>query len=645
MRRDRTTSRRLTRTAAAAALGTLLPVIASAQQPSGPHTPVISPDAAPTRTQVKHLLIIIGENRSFDHLFATYQPPPGQTVRNLLSEGIILSNGAPGPNYKLAIQNTATQPDGDYHNSPPLAGPYPTLPPPFTDGAPPSQSETRPPFTTIAIAQARDHGLDPADLGILISGATGLPKGVIDTRVTNVGKLPPGPFQLTNASRLTYDDYAGSPVHRFYQMWQQTDCSTARATQENPSGCRNDLFPWVEATVSAGSNGKPPPGPITNETTKEGAIAMGFYNVRIGDEPYFNALAREYTLADNYHQPFMGGTGANSIMVGAADAYWFSDGHGHPAIPPTRQIENPNPQPGTVNYYTQDGYSGGSYSNCSDPNAPGTNSIIAYLKSLPYSANPNCAPGHYYLLNNYNPGYFGNGQIDTQDSFVIPPVSTPTIGDDMIAHGISWTYFGEGWNQYLKNPLDPADVYCNICNPFQYETSIMTNPAMRQEHLKDTQDLYEEIQHGHLPSVAFVKPGAFNDGHPASSKFNIFAAFTKKLMGMIQSQPALWKTTAIFVTVDEGGGYYDSGYIQPLDFFGDGTRIPLIAVSPYSTGGRVVHTYTDHASLAKFIEANWSLPPISNRSRDNLPDPAAGPGNPYVPTNPPAIGDLMNMFQ
>ncbi|VVD29915.1 protein of unknown function [Paraburkholderia dioscoreae] len=44
-------------------------------------------------------------------------------------------------------------------------------------------------------------------------------------------------------------------------------------------------------------------------------------------------------------------------------------------------------------------------------------------------------------------------------------------------------------------------------------------------------------------------------------------------------------------TTDEGGGYYDSGYIEPLDFFGDGPRIPMIVVSPYSRGGRVVHQY------------------------------------------------------
>ena len=57
-----------------------------------------------------------------------------------------------------------------------------------------------------------------------------------------------------------------------------------------------------------------------------------------------------------------------------------------------------------------------------------------------------------------------------------------------------------------------------------------------------------------------------------------------------------------------------------------------------------MHSYTDRVSVLKFIERNWHVGPISNRSRDNLPNPIAQPFNPYVPINRPAIGDLMDMF-
>ena len=63
----------------------------------------------------------------------------------------------------------------------------------------------------------------------------------------------------------------------------------------------------------------------------------------------------------------------------------------------------------------------------------------------------------------------------------------------------------------------------------------------------------------------------------------------------------------------------------------------------YSKGGHISHVYSDHVSVLKFIEANWNVPLITKRSRDNLPNPKTGQ-NPYVPVNSPAIGGLMDLF-
>jgi phospholipase C len=112
----------------------------------------------------------------------------------------------------------------------------------------------------------------------------------------------------------------------------------------------------------------------------------------------------------------------------------------------------------------------------------------------------------------------------------------------------------------------------------------------------------------------------------------------------VKANRDLWEHTVIFVTVDEGGGYYDSGYVQPVDFFGDGTRIPLLAISPWVKRGHVDHAYADHASVLKFIDWNWKLAPVSSVSRDGLPNPVACESDPYVPTNGPAISDLRGLF-
>jgi phospholipase C len=172
----------------------------------------------------------------------------------------------------------------------------------------------------------------------------------------------------------------------------------------------------------------------------------------------------------------------------------------------------------------------------------------------------------------------------------------------------------------------------------------MADPNIRNAHIQDSENLYADIANTTLPAVSFVKPSGLVDGHPASSKLDLFEGFTKKIVDAVRANPTYWKDTAIFITFDEGGGYYDSGFVQPLDFFGDGTRIPMIVVSQYSAGGRITHNYSDHVSLLKFIGRNWKLRPVTSRSRDNFPNPVAESDNPYVPINGPAISDLFELF-
>jgi phospholipase C len=172
----------------------------------------------------------------------------------------------------------------------------------------------------------------------------------------------------------------------------------------------------------------------------------------------------------------------------------------------------------------------------------------------------------------------------------------------------------------------------------------MGDPAQRAVHVKDVTDLFSDIANDTLPAVSFVKPDGLLDGHPATSKIDLFEGMLKDILDRLHAQPQLEAETAVFIVFDEGGGYYDSGYVQPIDFFGDSVRIPFIVVSPFSRGGHVVHTYYDHVSILKFIERNWRLQPVTARSRDNLPNPVAGEDNPYVPRNSPAIGDLFEMF-
>ena len=557
--------------------------------PVTPSTSSGAPGVSAT-TPIQHLIVIIGENHTFDNVFGVYVPVNGQTVNNLLSEGIVTYLGTPGPNFSKAAQQQASV-TTSYSISPTQTGAYSTLPQPNT------------------------------------TYANYLPPDVPDPRFSS--SMPNGPFQLTSSSAPYPISYFGDPVHRFFQMWQQYDEG------------KMDLFTWVAQTVGIGpQNAAPAPTPAD---TYQGALSMGYYNMAMGDAPTFQFIANHYAISDNYHQAIMGGTGANFIGIGTAGvAAYYNDGNGNPLVPPANQIDNPNPQSGTNNFYTQDGYGGGSYVNCADSTQPGVAPIMNYLGSLAYQPfkGGNCAPNTYYLVNNYNPGYTPAGTpaaLGATD-YVVPPQTVPMLADSLSAAGVPWKWYIGGWNNGSPNVVE----YCSICDPFVFSKSVMTTSL--RNNIQGITQFNQDLASGNLPAVSFIRPYESQAGHPADSTLYAYEQFVAGIINAVKSNPAVWASTAIVITTDEGGGYYDSGYIQPIDFFGDGTRIPLMVVSPYAKSGYIDHTYMDHASIAKFIEANWGLKPLSASSRDNLPNPLASTTNPYVPTNAPAIGDLMNLF-
>ena len=302
-------------------------------------------------TPIQHVIIIVGENHTFDNLFGTYQPKKGQTIDNLLSKGIVNADGTPGPHFKRGAQKIGLD-NGKYEVDTTSTGPYATLPQPYT------------------------------------TSGIGLPPGVPDVRFPT--NLANGPYQISKY--VPYAAYTGDPVHRFFQMWQDVD------------GGKLDKFVWVEETIGTGSNGAPPP--VGGFNPKEGAISMGFYNMnpftdsfgkaQPGDAPIFKALADQYAISDNYHQAIMGGTGANFQALVSGDAAFFTDPvklDGSAAVPFSNQIENPDPVAGTNNYYTQDGYGGGSYVNCADDTAPGVAEVKDELHEQDVHR-ANCAPGN-----------------------------------------------------------------------------------------------------------------------------------------------------------------------------------------------------------------------------------------------------------
>jgi len=575
-----------------------------------------------TATPIEHLIVIVGENQSFDGLFATYVPsagPPGAVgqVRNLLSQGIIAANGDPGPQFARAAQNRAT-PQSRYVLDPPRAGPYASLPRPRLIGVLNQQFQE--------VGQGVDARF-PADL----------PDGPFPiTRYVPYPKANSAPSLKSSTAALSAS--TGDPVHRFFQMWQQTGGDNSKL----------DLYTWVAVTAGMGAD----TAGVTASDTGQGGELMGFVNMQQGDVSYLRGLADRYAISDNYHQFVMGGTGPNFFAIATGDLPVFRTG-GKVSPPPPNQIENPDPAPGTENFYRQDGYQGGSYVDCSDASQPGVGAILAVLqrKGVP----SRCEADTYYLVNNHSAGYDLDGHVQPlgPNNHTYPPQTVPTIAEALGNHGVSWKWYTGGRDaadvssemRTLHLSLDAARrrQYNDIGDPLVASTAVMTQPALRSR-LVGLSTFHRDLARGRLPAVSFLVPKNLDSGHPGYSVVASFEAFVRSVVVEVQAQRKLWAHTAVIVTTDEGGGHFDSGYIQVLDFFGDGPRIPLFVISPFAKRGYVDHTYADHASILKFIEHNWGLQPLSGRSRDNLPNPVTDPGDPYRPINGPALGDLRSLF-
>jgi phospholipase C len=595
--------------------------------------------AADSVTPIKHVIVVVGENVTFDTLYGTYVPPAGQSILNLVSQGIVNPDGTPGSKYAKTVQKQAVNKDGKYSISPKRTDPYTQLPTPSLIGA-------LDPLTFQFAGPVPDHRFDSLTLN--------------------------GPFQITKFA--SYYTALGDPVHRFFQMWQQTGGDNSR----------HDLFTWTASTAGTGNE----TDGISADNPGQGGEQMGFFNMNQGDAAYFKSLAQNYAISDNYHQSVMGGTGANFFALATGDVAVYQQ-NGLQETPPVSQIENPNPQLGLLNpnFFTHDGYSGGSYVNCSDETQPGVAPISRYLDRK--GIDKNCEAGAYYLVNNYEPAYNLDGTLKTntdglpayQDAsrFVYPPQTRHTIGELLSEHNVSWKWYTGGRDDadaagdslfplvlsqvksYFAAYVLPAGtpdavvtayatptaiaqtkpyLYNTLGDPLNASSNVSGGPL--HDNLKGLSTFLGDVNQGTLPEVSFVVPKNLSSGHPGYSAPAAYELFLKTLIDSVKANPELYASTAIVITTDEGGGYFDTGYIQNVDFFGDGTRVPLVVVSPYAKKGFVDHTYYDHASVLKFIERNWNLPTLSARSRDNLPNPKRQSG--YVPANAPAVGDLTNLF-
>jgi phospholipase C len=194
--------------------------------------------------------------------------------------------------------------------------------------------------------------------------------------------------------------------------------------------------------------------------------------------------------------------------------------------------------------------------------------------------------------------------------YLVPNLTLPTVGDRLSDKSISWAWYAGGWNLALAGT--PMDAFQFHHQPLAFFASFADGTPARAAHLKDEADFLAAAAAGTLPAVSFVKPVGINNEHPSYADVLTGEKHTLDLVNAVRNGPA-WKDSAIVITYDENGGFWDHLPPPKVDRWGPGSRVPTLVISPYARKGYVDHTVYDTTSILAFIEHRFGVAPLSAR--------------------------------
>jgi acid phosphatase len=213
-----------------------------------------------------------------------------------------------------------------------------------------------------------------------------------------------------------------------------------------------------------------------------------------------------------------------------------------------------------------------------------------------------------YCVNDVQP-FYAPFQAGTPVEERMPPQLAPTIGDRLSDAGVSWAWYAGGWDDAVAGK--PAPTFEFHHQPFSYYSRYGEGMSGRQ-HLQDETRFLSSLTEGTLPAVSFIKPLGIYDEHAGYSTVEAAESHAVELIEAVKAS-SFWERSAIVVTYDDFGGWYDHVAPPPIDRWGPGGRVPAIIVSPWARKSHVDSTPYDHTSILKFIEWRWGLAPVSTR--------------------------------
>ncbi|MEX2274189.1 MAG: alkaline phosphatase family protein [Actinomycetota bacterium] len=185
---------------------------------------------------------------------------------------------------------------------------------------------------------------------------------------------------------------------------------------------------------------------------------------------------------------------------------------------------------------------------------------------------------------------------------VDPCFDFTTLGDLLRKKQIPWSYYAATNTQlgYIWSAYSAIERYRN-------------DPQLWQRYNRPVDDIVRDIEQDRLPAVTWITPRFELSEHPEYN-FCHGENWTTEVVNAIMASP-MWKSTAIFVTWDDFGGFYDHVAPKRVDRFGYGIRVPTLTISPYAEQGAIDHRLAEFSSILRFIEDNWGLRQLTQRDR------------------------------
>jgi phospholipase C len=178
----------------------------------------------------------------------------------------------------------------------------------------------------------------------------------------------------------------------------------------------------------------------------------------------------------------------------------------------------------------------------------------------------------------------------------------PTVGEQLTEAGLDWAYYSAvpGQPGYFWN------AYNGVGNVFHTD--------LWHEHVRSVEHLLRDIEAEDLPAVTWVTPRFQLSDHPPFSTGHAHNWVTD-IVNTVMRSP-MWEHTAIFLTWDEWGGFYDPILPPQIDPVGLGIRVPMLTISPYARRGVIDDELGEFSTPLRFISDNWGLEPLTDRIRN-----------------------------